>query len=210
MKRPIAFAALALLAACDDGGEAEPPEGGAPSACADLVAAYEPCGGDVVGTWRVRQGCLALSLAELDADECPDELPAELAPEGTLAFGGDGVLVDEVEATVVLDAHVDDRCLEAVGRGLAPPDQLCALVQEEAHDRGFEGSCVHVGGCACRLSGALPARGTRRWVVDGTALRDPDDATVAADFCVDGDALTVRSVDDAGVTTHLVLDREAP
>lgn len=209
MSRAATSLLLALTAACAAEEEAAPDEPSPEAvACAALTQDFTACGGDPVGRWALAQGCLAVRLDALDAEACPAELPGRLVGEGVLELRADGTMADGTSLEATVAAHVPTACVDALTQGALPAAEACALVPVEAERQGFSATCVFVGDCTCRLTGAVPSLGERRWVVDGGTLADPDDATVSAQFCVQGDGLTLRRADSSGVDVLLRFSRE--
>lgn len=203
MRRTCLF--LLTLAACSDEASG-PGEPAAPGPCPDLTAGFVACGGDPTGSWEAQQGCISISLGQLEAEECPQEIPAELTPAGTVTFA-DGTETNEVTGELAATAAFTDGCLDALSGGLLPPATICGQIPGLAEEEGFTGNCVHRVACYCSLHGTAPAAGTRRYTVDGARLLDPDDLTRSVEFCVEGTTLTLRELDGNGLSTLLVLVR---
>jgi len=103
----------ALLIACSDS------DGDALDACEPI----EPCGGELVGTWRVEASC-----SERTEEQAIDTLEEELPPECngalesaesdssdlSLTFGADGVLTVAGSSSLRLEYTFNDACLAAL------------------------------------------------------------------------------------------------
>lgn len=211
MRAALLVVALALVACGDSSTPASAPSAQNPAtaACTELEGAFVPCGGDPTGVWAAKQGCLSISLGELNSDQCPERIPAELTPEGTVTFDA-GVETHEVTGALTATAVLSDPCLDSLSGGLLPAARLCSEIQSQAEQQGFTGFCVHNGACYCSLHGTAPAQGSRSYELDGGRLVDPDDATREVEFCVEGTKLTLKEQDASGFFTLLVLERQTP
>jgi len=208
--RTFATLLLGLTVACaeEGGDEASAGPSEAQLRCEELTAAFTPCGGDPLGRWVLAQGCLSLSLSSLEAKSCPERFDGLLFGDGVLELRADGTLTDATELQGVLVAHVPAACIDEVTGGAIAASDACALVPSEAERQGFAGVCLFLGECTCRITGPVPSLGERSFVTDGATLRDPADATLAVQYCVDEDQLTLRQVDEEGVEALLRFTRE--
>lgn len=201
---------LVVIACGDDGGET--PDAAAPDAAlpgaACPVEGYQPCGGELAGTWSFAGLC----------PESPDDVPCEnpfgdepacteagnsqsctLAAEGALTFDGANV---RVERTLIVDATYvfTDACLAAVRTEPTPEERCAGLSNPPAL------SCTHgAAGCTCagRTEDA-PIDESVPYTATGSDLTFAD---FTATYCVDGDRLTLDLTPHPQSWRYWVLDR---
>jgi hypothetical protein len=165
------------------------------------VASFEPCGGDLIGTWEYQLGCLTLPDNVLsaggDAFAMCDAASASATIElsGTIAFAEDGSYeIDQlVEATLTkrlpkgcLEDGVECDSLSSEQAGEATDEgEHCQLVQSSSTDNADKGSYV---------------------VADDTFTTTSEGSETpasAVEYCVDGDTLTAKA--SMGETQTLIF-----
>lgn len=196
----LAAAWLTLAACLGCGG------GGAARSCGQV----QPCGGDLIGSWTVTDGCAnpdvaASELATTLGVSCPG-LTVQLddAQSGLFTFTADMTFI--ASATTVggiVTATIPASCLGGMS---------CAELQTFF---GLEGLMVHgcTGSAACtcaidRVPLTLDGPGT--YLVTGTSLElRPDGApAVLKQYCVQGSTLHLSGVSGPTIVEDLVLEKE--
>lgn len=84
------------------------------SECSEVVDGFSPCGGDVVGTWRMVEFCFTRSPIGDDPFEgrCPDaRIGFDIETDGTIEFTADTVTVNQGPMVTTIDFHVPLSCL---------------------------------------------------------------------------------------------------
>lgn len=171
---------------------------------ADRVAAscdeieFEPCGGDLIGTWKFELGCVTFSEEALQAAKGPfamcdgAEASVGIDLDGTIAFGEDGsfeikqTTSTTIEQTIPKDCLMEGETCESVGAG-----------KDEAVDADDH----------CELRETHPSEyydlGTYT-VEDDTftaTSEGVDEPSPPEEYCVDGNTLTMRVTTEGAQTT---------
>jgi hypothetical protein len=182
---------LLLLAAC--GGDDS-------NSCPDVA----PCGGNVVGTWRVDAACLeGLGTAAANAGGlnsfCSE---ASVSTSGlsmtgsTITYNADGTYSQTSKISGTFTINLPVACLTQRGVTVTC-DQLNQSIaqsnQSSSASAGFTG--LHCnggfgGGCACNARIEQNDTSSGRYTIQGSQLTDADGPT---DFCVQGDTLYEQS-----------------
>jgi hypothetical protein len=102
-----------------DWGLLEAEEIATPEAAEQIAALecgeFEPCGGDLVGTWNVEGFCVtsALNIATQGVQNCPGVLAAfERSASGTMRFSADGVQDADVTISGMQHLVLGDPCMQ--------------------------------------------------------------------------------------------------
>lgn len=168
--------------------------GGIASGCTDVVANFEPCGGDPTGTWSFSDVCTdAAPVDDPFGGSCPSvELSAEVTPSGTLQITADTVITSNMSLEIVQTGTFDVSCL---GGG------TCS----DASGDGW--SCSGGSTCSCtNTTTDSNEDNTNGYVLQGSTLV-MDDGTVVP-FCVSGDELQFQITEDNGVQLIYVAQRQ--
>jgi len=165
---------------------------------------FEPCGGDIVGTWEFTGGCLAPPLEALNSNDggdnpfalCDDKPVAAFSVDlqGQVVFGQDGSFSVNQMISVSGGFRISPACLAQAGESM-----------------GTVLTCGDVNGtldgevCVLGPNGGLPEKsedsntgtysvsGTNVTVVDAQSM--PDEVPDASPYCVRGDTLAVRVIE---------------
>jgi len=179
-------------------------------------SAFKACGGDVVGTWNVKDVCFedALKLfdAQLDEPEC-DGIVRSVDPQasGTYAFSKDGIASSDLTLQLDIDMLWTGACLSAIAGGASVDlNAACSAIERSnSMQAEFEGGACNVKGnaCACLIT-SMPKTVTSSggYKVEGKNLVDVM-ASDSAPFCVAGDTLTL-SVTSSSITGQIILVRK--
>jgi hypothetical protein len=191
------------------GGTATGGTGGATDGGASCPA-FTPCGGNLVGTWKVIQTCASsrydLSGACGGADAWATSV---FTLTGTITYNGDLTYASSLSGTQVVHYHYPSSCL-------APSS--CDQFQQTLANGGVTNlTCTTDAAAAtCDCDGVAPATvksQTGTYSVTGTTVTDAGDdgTTSSGPYCVEGNILrTGGFASDAGATTPggVVLERQ--
>ncbi len=168
---------------------------GEPGTCDDFTA----CGGDIVGSWDVRGGCLEVAIMDALSD-CPgaDVTRREGRGRGCVTFGEDGFATRVADAIVEVDLFVPSSCAAFVS---------CASIESQIAATGVDVSCPvdDVGNCLCttRVVSRIDNR---------DAYRTEGDEIVSTtggkrwEYCVDGEDLTYVDTSPTGPREPGIVD----
>lgn len=155
------------------------------------VDAFEPCGGDLIGSWSYELGCLTLPDNVLsaggDAFAMCDAASASASIElsGTITFEEDGSYVIDQTAATTITKRLPKGCLED---GV----ECDSLSSEQAGDATDEGD--H---CELVQSGSSDNADEGSYVVEDdtftTTSTGSESAAATIEYCVDGDTLTAKA-----------------
>jgi hypothetical protein len=189
----IGLAGIALVLAVSGCGGDDNKSGG--PAC----NAFTPCGGDVVGTWQVKDSCMQ---GKLTVDGCPTASITfdGVKTTGTMTFNADKTGTASITTTGGVKMSLPQSCL--AGQTCASIDAV--LKTELATETMTEFSSVACSGtdpCTCvyTLKGT-PSNDGGSWSTSGSVLTQGTDK---ADYCVAGQELKVKSR-PAGMSTSMM------
>lgn len=189
------FAALATVAAC--GGSSDNGGGN----CSNV----SPCGGNVVGTWKITNVCASGMLSNSLGSVCPgaSEQVGSINASGTATFNSDGTYSTSTTASASVTLTIPNSCLSqsgvtiscgAIGSSLANPDA------------GTSGSCASNGSnCDCTVaSSPMSSSSAGMYTTSGTTITTTPtgNSSSSNDYCVQGNTLYLLSNagPDAGAT----------
>ena len=115
--------------------------------CEQLEASFQPCGGDIVGTWDVDMYCLKSTFDEyrfFPFDECEHTAFTVSLDfvSGQFVFNQDGTGRRSIQGTQTFTLFVSDDCLNAIAAssgGRRNPEQVCQGISDDMDD----GSCTY-------------------------------------------------------------------
>lgn len=160
-------------------------------------ADFVPCGGDLVGTWNFKTGCISAPPASLGVtfpaqsfDACTMKPGAAVAigVAGTVSFGSDGTYSADQTVTLNPSIQIANTCL----------DELTAAEGKPVTCADFAGT-TQGDICVSTLPPETqPKTGTGTYTTNGNQLTQMENggATPAANevtsYCVSGNTLTIR------------------
>jgi hypothetical protein len=190
--------------------------GGGDGSGGGSCSAFEACGGDVVGTWNVKDVCyegfLKLFDAELEEPECDGTFRSvDAQVSGTYTFSKDGTLSQDLTLQVDIDTLWSKSCLSAIAGGASVDiDATCkSLENTYSMQAEFEGASCSVKGsaCACLITSTPMAEmSSGAYKVQGKNLVDVMDGD-STPFCVAGDTLTL-SATSSSLNGQIILVRK--
>lgn len=186
MKNSFALYCLGILSAISlsaCGGDSE-------SSCSNAA----PCGGSIVGTWRVTSSCLSVSSSAF-AEGCPGATASSsnLRITGSGTYNADLTYVSSAALSGSMSMTLPAACLMAAGFIITCPE-LQALF---ATDPTFSSPTCTMAGSACKcvlpLSGQTTTEsGTYTTTAAGVLTATPQGETAEEnDYCVKGTTLTI-------------------
>jgi hypothetical protein len=210
----LAMGACLLLVACDDGGKAGASgaggragggarggaggqaggtDGGSP-AC----SAASPCGGDIVGTWKVTESCLSASedLSTVCAGVSAD---IQFTFSGTTTYSADGTYTSATSGGGLTTYHYPAACLT----GGETCDQLGQVLMAVGMYSSVSCATDTAGVCNCAaVTASTSSNETGTYATSGSTLTlTHAGATSMAPYCVQGNALfEFEAPGDGGVT----------
>jgi hypothetical protein len=167
---------------------------GGGGAAAPHCAQVEPCGGDVVGTWKFAGACInnAAVSAELAA-VCPGASinVSSLSVSGSITFNSD--LTYSGSSVTMAETATESIPLSCTGQA------SCAALSMSSN--GMTATCSGTSVCTCRVTasasgtaaGGLGSAGT--YSTYGTTLTLQSSSTTTGSYCVQGTELHLVSVD---------------
>jgi hypothetical protein len=153
---------------------------------------FQPCGGDVVGTWKFLGGCtsqqgLADLSAQLEASCAGASITDfDIGLSGTITFSADLTYSTNAIETITVTESIPLSCT-----GFS----TCAAVQSATANT--TATCTGTTTCTCRITGSPPGNETGTYTISGTSLTmvGPDD-TETDGYCVENGRLHVISLSD--------------
>jgi hypothetical protein len=172
--------------------------GGGDSSCGKV----QPCGGDVVGAWKLQSGC-ALGEAATDliaADLCADATGDVAIVGGTAAvtFNADQSYVQTGDVEMEFHLTLPMSCF---AEGGTCADLKAAYAEAMATDPRFKATTCAASGSACvcniRLVLDVGESGTYSSAATSLTTRTAGGPATTAQYCVQGDELHNIDVDMA-------------
>lgn len=203
----LGLAQAAWLSGCggdDDGGS---------SSCGKVM----PCGGDIVGDWKISTACLDTSSEEDFTDGvCPTAtLTTSPRITGSVNYSANSTYTRSTTTSGTVKVTLPASCLSQGGLTFTC-EQVQTLLGAELTQEGLEGTkCTSAsGGCTCTASLASNTETeTGTYTTSGSTVTHtasgsplPDDS----EYCVEGDTLHVISLDpndDTKILSDIVAKR---
>jgi len=186
------------------GGSGDTGTGGAGGASACATAS--PCGGDIVGAWRVMQSCFSEDLGSV----CPGaSATIAFASGGTMTFGADQTYAANTAGGATTHYHYPGACI--------PNGYTCAQYGQLLTSVGLYSSvnCISdaAGFCNCdAITASTSPTETGTYRTSGVTLQTTHSgSTSSAPYCVQGNLLyLLQAPGDGGVqvTGSIVLERQ--
>ena len=162
--------------------------------CADFE--FTACGGDMTGTWKVKDICIEMGLFDnpfADTPECQDSVYAATFDwDGIWEINSDGTLsVSNFSYTSGVDIVVTSACLDAYFPGVAPAESCEGIADDELTCAFADDTCT----CETEPETKVMVESvTGTWSVDGTTmtseLDEGGDGPSSSEYCVDGNIAT--------------------
>jgi len=191
--------------------------------------AFTPCGGDIVGVWRLESICGAVTSSSNETSCVGQTVVESLAGNAIYTFGVDGTATVTGNLSIVGDISVTDACAQSMGTTAAA---YCEVLSAAAGGTGSLGGAGGTGGagaaagtggtagsagtgdpaidiscmlsasqCDCHLEeGPILVESTATYVTMGTQVIV--DGT-PSDYCVEGSTLTVSGTTSTGTALSI-------
>ena len=171
--------------------------GGGSASCPTV----SPCGGNIVGTWKVTQTCIT-ETADL-SNECTGgagtsaSANVALMFSGTVTYNADGTYTSALTGTDMGQEHYSSGC--------APLGLTCAQIGQEVIDGGSVSCSTDTAG-TCNCDSVVPLTSTNNtpgtYSTSGDTLTTtPGSMPSGASYCVQGSVLyIIPGAGDGGVT----------
>jgi hypothetical protein len=187
------FALTFFASGCSSGG------GGthSPASCLQV----QPCGGDIVGTWKLLGGCInAAAISDQVAAACPGaSVAASIDVTGTATFNADLTYTFDVAEMISETQSLPLSCT-----GLAS----CTELQDRMMADNPDGTvtCSGVETCACHTTISSPTTTiTGTYAISGTTVVQSRGASTTTNgYCVQGDMLHLMAV--SATTGQVLID----
>jgi hypothetical protein len=189
-------------------------DGSAAASCGKVA----PCGGDIVGTWKIVASCTQ-APSPSTTGTCPTGGTVQalsVDASGTATFNADMTYSVNITELVSETVDVALSCLSANGVTESCAD-LSTAIASSAPDAGATSSCTTAGAnCSCTLSESEPAIDeTGTYTVSGTAFTTmqgtgSNSGMGGGSYCVQGNTLILSSVGASGMapTVDFVATRQ--
>lgn len=169
---------------------------------------FTPCGGAIVGTWKVTTLCSDFTSST--SATCSGETVSEsIQPTGTITFTGSGTYSVAVVMNGSAKFNYPSTCLSNLGMTCAQIDS--ALQMTSATDAGISGSCSSgtAGSCTCneKVTNASSSE-TGTYTTSGSSIAMISSSSTSeqepTEYCVQGNRLTLHSTNTAGSSTIIL------
>ncbi len=181
--------------------------------------ALTPCGGDVVGSWKISSICDAsggtagTGGSTTDMPSCATQTVGEASSDVTFEFKSDGSFTAAGTITITEDETFDDACaMSQFGSDVATTCDLLDSFGAQG-DTDYALSCTVANGlCDCHFTVPLTSNEVGTYTVDGDQItvdytETDSDGTVTTgtetdSFCVKGDTMTQASTTSVATLTR--------
>ena len=172
--------------------------------------AFTPCGGSIVGTWRITAYCYNAGTST--SASCPGEIvSSHLQPSGTVTFASGGTYSTAMKMSGTIDFMYPASCLTSYGVTCA---QL--VTSTNTADAGVSLSCNSnaAGDCTCaeNLAGASSTEEGTYTTAGNTLTMTKTGSTstpTPTDYCALGSSLTLHSTSsNSSGSATLVLAKQ--
>lgn len=168
-----------LLLSCDD----EDKGGG--GSCGN----FTPCGGDVVGTWNIKQYCLSNTASPIP--ECPAATVSVdgLSASGTVTYAANMTTTANTTIRGTMKMNIPASCL--MGATCALVDASLKSELSDPESPFSSASCTGSDTCSCSLVlKGTPMTSSGTYTISGNQLIEDGDAN---EYCVSGKELRLKS-----------------
>lgn len=197
------FALVAILAAstlafgCFESDDDDDGNGGGGNG--NLDCSFEPCGGDLVGTWTAYGFCAAGSTG-LEAFPACNDAVVDGSPdvEGSITFNADGTYSQDTAVSGHVRYEYDDDCVTQMLGGMMTAEAYCQMMQALVPASGgtLTGTCAYAGGwCKCNLTMNATDRASGTYTTANSTITL--DGGSADPYCVAGNELRATNDDGA-------------
>jgi hypothetical protein len=204
--RVAAFVGGVLAAGCSSQSIGPMGSGGAGAASSDECTPIAACGGNLVGTWHVQQGCFPALAPSVSTCSSAVVTLSAVSLSGTLTYNADNTMKSALQGSFTEAAQFPNPCYTQTQCNDFP-----AAADAEPGVSGATCSYDATTGCACSLMDSLGSTSTGTYQVAGTNVTTTTDGHPSPpeidNFCVSGNTLTLQSTDSDGMITTITATR---
>lgn len=166
----------------------------------------QPCGGNVVGTWKAADACITGAPTSVTMGTCTVATSYSIEVSGTATFNTNMTYTADAQITITTTLNLPASCLTQQGITLMCAD-LSGLIGASADtDAGGNTSCVSAstGGCACTLIETNAATASAgMYTTSGDTITTTDSTGGSASpstssYCVSGSQFHLLSSSSTG------------
>ena len=211
----LVFSALLVVAGCD--GNANDDEQDATQdatsetnpdepTCAEMIAEFSGCGGELLGNWDLKQFCVDEANTNLNPfssiPQCAD-VPYEASitgAQGVMSFQDDMTGSSTLVVTTDVSIEYNDECLVQLGSAMGyTPEQFCESMNQ-AFQSEMDGTCGYSSSlCICTGVGERQLIPDFTWESSGNTLTlNGNGLSTSMEYCIDSGVMTMRDSLDIG------------
>jgi len=176
---------------------------------------FEACGGDVVGTWKIKDVCIEMVIGENPFEgitECESIVYEYLVDwQGTFIINADGSMeMNDYGYTVSMNVEVTDACFDAAWPNNTPAENCAGIA-----DNDTIGDCTHANGvCTCtggEETMTFVEEMTGTWSASGTTLTtesSQSDGPSSAEYCVKDGILAAETDMGEDNTGYILMEKQ--
>jgi hypothetical protein len=187
------------VVSCGPSSSGASPGGGA------TCGTVDPCGGNIVGTWKAADACITGAPTTVTMGTCTVATSYSVAVSGTATFNANLSYSADAQLTVTTTLSLPAACLSQGGVMLMCSD-LSALISSSEGDAGANASCVSSagGGCTCTLIETNAATASAgMYTTSGDSITTSDStggsSSSTSSYCVSGSQFHLISSSSTGV-----------
>ncbi len=176
---------------------------------------FTACGGDPTGTWQYTSACSDPDMTTTANQQIAAQYPtcSTMFTSVALSLGGSvtlgsGTYSQAITESLVTQMSLNSACFAAVNSGVSLSATTCNQYQTGLNRvTGASATCGYDGAnCNCADSLSRQDNESGTYTVSGLTMTSTSvDAgvsqTTSADFCVQGNSMTMREVSDGGITS---------
>jgi hypothetical protein len=197
--------AAAATAGCGDGKGSTGTSGvggggGSGGSAASCTGVETACGGDVVGTWAIVKVC-DLFLITPGTPLCTgiEYIQSALTETGTVTFGADGTVTEDLTGTGTLREVVPSTCFEVLGT-CAEIDARYQMVVGQGVYTSAGCASAASGSCECSAAFRTTATVSGTYTTSGSTLTlmNTTNTSSPASYCVQGSTMGLSVASQTG------------
>jgi hypothetical protein len=195
------------------GGDSESGNAGGDASCGKVA----PCGGDVVGTWKITKSCAdSATIIAAVSEVCPAATvqSIDVQTNGTFSFSADGTYTEGATTGGSATVFIPSSCL--VQGGVTYTCSLVTLALTVMKPAGVDSiSCSDAsGGCDCKVVPSTVVTneaGTYTTSGNSYTTTASDGTSVESSYCIEGNrfhSITVDENNPAKVVADVVASKQ--
>ena len=172
---------------------------------------FTPCGGSVVGTWKVTTLCSDFTSST--SATCSGETVSEsIQPTGTITFTSSGTYSVAVLMNGSAKFSYPSTCLSTLGMTCAQIDS--ALQLTGATDAGISGSCSSGSAASCTCSEKVTNASSNEmgtYTTSGSSIAMIPSSSASSqeptEYCAQGNSLILHATNTSGSSSTIILTK---